>query len=187
MEWSSCENGSVVIGRHRWSEEKQAATIRAAAFDFDSTLVCCGKRFSNSIDDWHWFNRNVVSTIETLHAQGCHLAIFSNQAGVKFGKTTLSQVTKRFDHFVKQLNAPITVAFATGYDRFRKPNAGMWELVYKGASVSADSFFAGDAAGRPGDHSDDDREFARAVGVDFMTPEEVFAGDIVRNSTLEPV
>ena len=35
-------------------------------------------------------------------------------------------------------------------------------------------FYVGDAAGRPGDHSDSDRAFARAVGVKFLTPEAFF-------------
>ena len=38
----------------------------------------------------------------------------------------------------------------------------------------ASSFYVGDAAGRPGDHSDTDREFARAVGVRFHTETEFF-------------
>lgn len=37
-----------------------------------------------------------------------------------------------------------------------------------------ESFFVGDAAGRPGDHSDSDKAFADAIGIPFMTPEEVF-------------
>ena len=35
-------------------------------------------------------------------------------------------------------------------------------------------FFVGDAAGRPNDHGDSDREFARAVGVAFHTETEFF-------------
>lgn len=38
----------------------------------------------------------------------------------------------------------------------------------------AQSFFVGDAAGRPGDHSDVDSGFAATVGLRFMTPEECF-------------
>ena len=40
------------------------------------------------------------------------------------------------------------------------------------------SFFVGDAAGRPGDHSDSDSVFARNVGFShFFTPEEFFLHD----------
>ena len=36
------------------------------------------------------------------------------------------------------------------------------------------SFYCGDAAGRPDDHSSDDMLFARAIGLKFMTPEMLF-------------
>ena len=38
----------------------------------------------------------------------------------------------------------------------------------------AASFFVGDAAGRPGDHSDCDSAFAKAVGLPFYLPEAAF-------------
>ena len=51
----------------------------------------------------------------------------------------------------------------------------MWKWIEKkngGVKVSLeDSFYCGDAAGRPGDYSDTDRKFARNVGVRFETPE----------------
>ncbi len=34
-----------------------------------------------------------------------------------------------------------------------------------------ESFYVGDAAGRPNDHSDADRGLARAIGIRFFTPE----------------
>ena len=38
----------------------------------------------------------------------------------------------------------------------------------------AASFFVGDAAGRPADHSDCDSAFAKAVGLPFFLPEAAF-------------
>jgi bifunctional polynucleotide phosphatase/kinase len=35
-------------------------------------------------------------------------------------------------------------------------------------------FYVGDAAGRPGDHADSDKQFAANIGVTFKTPEELF-------------
>lgn len=51
--------------------------------------------------------------------------------------------------------------------------------------VMQDSFFVGDAAGRPlnwkagrkADHSDVDRKFARNLGLQFLTPEQHFLGE----------
>ena len=39
-----------------------------------------------------------------------------------------------------------------------------------------DSFFCGDAAGRQKDHGNEDLNFARNVGLKFMTPEMLFLG-----------
>jgi bifunctional polynucleotide phosphatase/kinase len=36
---------------------------------------------------------------------------------------------------------------------------------------AGDSFFVGDAAGRPGDHSSCDRKLATNLGLKFQTPE----------------
>jgi hypothetical protein len=36
------------------------------------------------------------------------------------------------------------------------------------------SFYVGDAAGRPGDHSDSDRKMAQAAGLPFFTETEFF-------------
>ena len=70
---------------------------------------------------------------------------------------------------------PIVVVASIGRDDSRKPNIGMWKWIEKkngGVKVSLeDSFYCGDAAGRPGDYSDTDRKFARNVGVRFETPE----------------
>ena len=65
--------------------------------------------------------------------------------------------------------------------RFRKPEPGMWdfsrERAINAGAPRVDqgaSFFCGDAAGRPGDFSDTDLEFAKRVGLAFKTPEDVF-------------
>jgi bifunctional polynucleotide phosphatase/kinase len=84
-------------------------------------------------------------------------------------------------------------------DKYRKPNIGMleyvlrmyaergwdvgtcraWDVSRVGASESAlgltsdlrKTFFVGDAAGRPGDHSSDDRNMAHNANLQFRTPE----------------
>ena len=40
----------------------------------------------------------------------------------------------------------------------------------------ANSFFLGDAAGRPNDHSSTDRKLALNIGIPFHTPEAYFLG-----------
>jgi histidinol phosphatase-like enzyme len=76
---------------------------------------------------------------------------------------------------------PVTAYCAPAKDAFRKPERGMWralcaESAEAGVTVdTAASFFVGDAAGRPDDHSDCDAAFARAIGVRFFLPEVAFA------------
>jgi bifunctional polynucleotide phosphatase/kinase len=72
-------------------------------------------------------------------------------------------------------------------DQFRKPAIGSWEHIrnklFKGCTIDmANSFYCGDAAGRPKtatrskDFSDSDIKFALNVGLKFHTPEELFLG-----------
>lgn len=62
------------------------------------------------------------------------------------------------------LDIPLSIYAATEYDEFRKPRLGMWntmlddyDLDIPGALDLEGSILAGDAAGRPGDHSCSDR------------------------------
>jgi bifunctional polynucleotide phosphatase/kinase len=64
---------------------------------------------------------------------------------------------------MKQLDVPMSVYAATGDAEHRKPRPGMWkefledyDLDVKGVDL-VNSFYIGDAAGRPGDFSATDR------------------------------
>ncbi|CCE86812.1 Piso0_005325 [Millerozyma farinosa CBS 7064] len=67
------------------------------------------------------------------------------------------------------------------HKKARKPSVGMWdelERVISEYGYTCDrknSIFIGDAAGREGDFSDSDKEFARNIGITFYTPEEYFS------------
>jgi hypothetical protein len=72
----------------------------------------------------------------------------------------------------------VTALVAPAKDAFRKPEVGMWRaLCAMNGGIAPDlaaSFYVGDAAGRPGDHSDADSAFAKAVGLPFFLPEAAF-------------
>lgn len=83
------------------------------------------------------------------------------------------------DTRAKRGSSPATV------QAFRKPGGGMWRAMVRdigalgalgalGTPSLEGSFFVGDAAGRAGDFSDSDAGFARAAGVQHMSPEQFF-------------
>ena len=87
--------------------------------------------------------------------------------------------TGRLASFAQVANVPLLALCATAKDEYRKPGIGAWrffsEACAGGVAVDkARSFFVGDAAGRPGDHSDSDMVFARAAGLPFHNEKEFF-------------
>ena len=81
-----------------------------------------------------------------------------------------------------------TCVSARGHTMHKQPrsaagNAGMWHVAEEllglppGGGAGRESFFVGDAAGRPGDHGDDDRRLAASAGVRFFSETDFFRGD----------
>lgn len=124
--------------------------------------------------------RLVVFTYVVVDYSAVYTHPHSNQGGIKSaleGKMAV-KVKEKINEFLEAMDLPITVLIAPASDRARKPDVGMWEFLRDNLAhghapgaqciqltdctihiVSADasqSFFVGDAAGRPGDHSDSD-------------------------------
>lgn len=119
------------------------------------------------------------------------IVIFSNQGGVvtKPDAKRYCYLKDRVEQIALDLGAPFWFYAATkepkalpaGQVSFRKPATGMWmhfqkEFEQDGARELdfENSFFVGDAAGRPKDFSDSDLKFATSLGLKFYTPEEFF-------------
>ena len=73
-------------------------------------------------------------------------------------------------------------------DRYRKPSPAMWRHFCKNLNGALEidmkeSFYCGDAAGRPAtttskkDFSADDKIYAQTLGLTFHTPESLFLGE----------
>ena len=177
---------------------KKPAVDKAAqitAFDLDGTLIDTksGSKFSRGPTDWKWFNDKVVPKLLELQTP---IVIFTNQGAVVGQKTAKSYVnfTSKIKLILQELEkkgldmgklwifaSPKKSAKYQGpnahmFEEMRKPRTGMFNQLLKELdSVDRSvSVFVGDAAGRKGDFSDSDKQFAENCGLQFQTPEEFF-------------
>lgn len=153
--------------------------INIAAFDLDWTLIRPIKgKFSKTPDDWALLP-NVLNTLKAYKEAGYIIVIFtnqysSNQTKLLFNYEKVSLVTNK----LLENNVIDIVLMATHKDEYRKPQIGMWTLVqqvFKNYEINkTQSFYCGDAAGRPQDFADSDLQFANNIGIKFYTPEQIF-------------
>lgn len=122
-------------------------------FDLDDTLISGGALMSGRVE-----------TLGKIVKDGGRIAVFSNQ--LRFKPSTIERKFRILDG----LGVPWRGWAATGRDKYRKPEIGMTEFLDTKLSI-----FVGDAAGRKGDHSDCDLQFAKAAGCPFQVPETFFA------------
>lgn len=158
---------------------------KVACFDFDGTLSVTrtGKTFPVDASDCRLMSKALPSIIKSYHDSGFAFVVFTNQSGVFYNKTTIEAVKNRIYLILEAIGVPC-IAFACVYENaYRKPRRGMMDLFLThyngGKEVSLkDSFFVGDAAGRPKtadrtkDHSDADYFFALNTGLPFILPEQ---------------
>jgi len=144
----------------------KAPTIKKiAAFDLDDTLI---KRHDVNL------MTNRLAVLTSLIQQGYVIVIFSNQKSTNDSKK--ANVFERLTDCVKSINLPILLIAALADDAYRKPNIGMWHLAASvfGQIDWTQTFFCGDAAGRPTDFAASDSQFAANQNVRFFTPELIF-------------
>ena len=186
VRWSAHHDS--LLARH---DPASAPCARVAAFDLDDTLQKTrsgrpGYAVTDLADFAPWSDA-VAPALRAIHARGDKIVIYSNHAGSHgaMDRERAAVVRARIDAFAASVGVPMLAFCGTqkGPEKdprgYRKPLPGMWEHFARecngGVAPDLDRcFYVGDAAGRPGDHSDSDRAFARAVGVKFLTPEAFF-------------
>lgn len=183
--WASVDNGKLLIYNSPSVQNRE----KVAAYDMDGTLIKTksGLVFPKDCNDWQLLYPDVPGKLKQFHANGYKIVIFTNQAGLSVGKFKISDFKSKIEKIVQKIGAPIQVFIAVGRSIYRKPSIGMWELLEKekngGITIDkANSFYVGDAAGRPKnwasgkkkDHSSADRLMALNLEIKFETPEEHF-------------
>ncbi|XVF18617.1 hypothetical protein REPUB_Repub11eG0038000 [Reevesia pubescens] len=150
---------------------------KIAAFDFDGCLAKTSVKRVGA-DAWSLMYPSIPEKLQSLYEEGYKLVIFTNESNIDRWKNkrqvAVDSKIGRLNNFIKQVKVPMQVFIACGIgssggkadDPFRKPNPGMWHIMEKhfnsGIPIDMDqSFYVGDAAGRPDDHSDADIKFAQ--------------------------
>lgn len=162
------------------------AREKIAAFDFDGCLVKTSVH-RHGADAWSLFNPTIPKRLREYYHDGYKLVIFTNESNIERWKNSRQKAVDskigRLEGFMQLVKVPMQVFIACGRegtgDLFRKPKYGMWAFMERhfneGISIEKErSFYVGDAAGRLGDHSDADIGFAKAIGLKFLLPEDVF-------------
>eukprot|EP00300_Choanocystis_sp_HF-7_P009539 c16482_g1_i1.p1 GENE.c16482_g1_i1~~c16482_g1_i1.p1 ORF type:complete len:593 (+),score=101.05 c16482_g1_i1:27-1805(+) len=168
-----------------WEPSGTSDKVRVAGFDFDACLARTQFN-SGGPSDWAPFYPHTLSTLRLLYSSGYFLVTATNEStdhisNPRLVTTAIERKTGRLSQFALALGVPLLCLCACKKDVFRKPARGMWDMLSqhlaKKYSLSIDmphSFYVGDAAGRPRDHSDSDKKFAEAVGVKFFTETHFF-------------
>ncbi|KAL8147852.1 hypothetical protein AgCh_005249 [Apium graveolens] len=159
---------------------------KIAAFDFDQ---CLAKTSLQRVgpDAWSLMYSSIPEKLQSLYNDGYKLVIFTNESNIDRWKNkrqiAVDSKIGRLNNFMKKVGVFIACGIGKSgnkaVDPFRKPEAGMWRIMEQhfnsGIPVDMDqSFYVGDAAGRPDDHSDADIKFAEAIGLKFYVPEDYF-------------
>ncbi|CAH6418860.1 3 phosphatase [uncultured virus] len=161
--------------------QSPAGVCTLAAFDLDSTLILSdrGAAYSGGVSDWIFAYSNTEAYLRELKRLGWTIAIFSNRKGPPWQH---KHSQSKLDLLMRKLGIELWVFFATKDDQYRKPGTGMMELfkqLTNTKSFAEGSFYCGDAAGatskdRWHQWSDVDRGLAKASGLTFYEPQDLF-------------
>lgn len=160
-------------------------TGKLACFDLDGTLIKTksNKKFAVDENDWEFLSINVLNKLNQLHNNGFCIIIITNQAGLT-NKDKINIWKNKLGNIISKICLPIQLFASISYGIYRKPLPTFMMGVYQKLKnmkleLSTQSFYCGDACGRPSDHSDCDLKFALNTGLMFITPNEFFNEETV--------
>ena len=140
--------------------------ISYAIFDFDGTLITSktSSGFPKDKDDWRWRFPNEVKILRNIHRSGYRIVIRTDQS--KMYKLEMIK------DVIDQLDIPVFVIIAMDKNLY-KPDTKLFNKYITNINYEK-SFYVGDAAGRKGDWSNVDIQFAKNIGTRFFLPEFFF-------------
>lgn len=144
--------------------EKRSRKTKLCIFDFDWTIVKPkdGRKFPTSVDDWMYLRPSVKETIQSYGKTG-QIVIVTDQSK----PWKIDQIKQVIEDLAVD---PITVIVG---GKTKKPDTSLFLQAFP-TFDKAKALYVGDAAGRKGDWSDRDKQFAENLGIKFSTPEETF-------------
>lgn len=184
LQWTkiTTELGVYLYGRTRDIENKTCVAV----FDLDYTIIKTksGRKFPKDESDWDYLFECIPHKLKDIHFDDYNIVIISNQNKLLDpSKNKDSQFKIKLQNIVSNLKIPCEILVAIEDDGYRKPYPGLWD-AYRTMNNNnlEDSFYCGDAAGRPAgwapkmkaDFSCSDRKFALNCSLKFKTPEEFF-------------
>ena len=157
LEWSHVQpDGKGIPALYYLWSKTLSGCKKVAGFDIDGTVIVTktGKNFAANASDWKWFDKKVPEKLKELDSQGYRVVFITNQAGIEKKKTSFTELKTKFEAMLTELDIPIYIFIATGENHFRKPSTEMWNFFAEKCNKSEEidmkeSFYVGDAAGRP--------------------------------------
>ena len=189
MSWTQTPNQTLLYKKGRSLDTP--ATGKVAAFDIDWCVIRTKSRRPFAVDpsDWEFWCPSVRDKLRQLPKMGYQIVFFTNQAGLLKSEEKLLGWTKKIDTVVAALGLDNQICVLAALQKrgaYRKPRTGMWHFFASHLAAAppaiAESFFVGDAAGRPKaprqkkDFSCSDLKFALNLGLRFFVPEQYFLG-----------
>jgi bifunctional polynucleotide phosphatase/kinase len=148
---------------------KPSQSHKWAVFDFDGTLVKPKqhRRFPKDATDWEWVHPRVPEVLHEWAKKKYRMVLLTDQ--------TKAWKLDMIKDVIRLLDIPFTVIIGGWEGAPKKPDTTAFQSLIpkKGLNMKL-SFYVGDAAGREGDWAAVDAEFAKAMGLTFYTPEQMF-------------